>query len=110
MKRSLISFLVIFSLCIACAPKHTVTNTVILTDADRDGTSYEKAAIMQQTHEWQGILEEHAWLAKQYPGYTIVSRKLQHAGRSTYDVNQVLKIDGQTITVYLDITNFFGKK
>ena len=52
----------------------------------------------------------NAWLAKKYPGYTIVSRGLKHAGRSTYDVNQVLKIDGQTITVYLDITNFFGKK
>lgn len=112
MKRSLLSLIIILNLCIACSSSRQMAaaNVTEITDADRDGSSFEKAVIINETHEWNGIIAEHDWLAKHYPGYTILRRALKYRGKKTYDVNEILTLDGKSPVVYLDISNFFGNK
>ena len=90
--------------------KTTEAGPPVINAADRDGSSYQRAIIITETHEWQGIKAEYAWLEKQYPQYTIINHFLKHNGYTTFNIDKILTIEGKEITVYFDITNFFGNK
>ncbi|MEW6470067.1 MAG: hypothetical protein AB1458_14160 [Bacteroidota bacterium] len=75
---------------------------------DRDGSSYEKAIIIQDTTSMEGIKAEYKWLSEHYPGYKMKKQQLsQYQGRF-YDIMH-FKHKGKKKKIYFDITNFFGK-
>jgi hypothetical protein len=74
-----------------------------------DGSSYEKAIVIQETSETKGVGAEYAWLRKQYPGYKMQSQSLSTSNKKPYDIINIVTEDGEKKAVYFDISNFFGK-
>ncbi|MFD2147517.1 adenosylhomocysteinase [Mucilaginibacter antarcticus] len=112
MKRHLILYSTLIVLSACAVKKQGVTqstkaNTTVVAQAD--GSSYEKAIVINASGEMQGIKAEYDWLKQNYPGYT---RKGQSSGsynKRQYDMLQFTTADGNAKTIYFDITSFFGK-
>lgn len=89
----------------ACASKKMVTTTA----ASGDGSSFDKAVVINETHERQGVDAEYVWVAKTYPGAKTGSQELVTHNKKPYDILHITTTDGKTMPVYFDISNFFGK-
>ncbi len=75
----------------------------------RDGSSYEKAIVINEQHETQGIDAEYRWIHQKYPGAKVTKQTLNNYKCKAYDVLYI-SIDGNgEKQVYFDISNFFGK-
>lgn len=78
-------------------------------DAVMDGSSFEKAIVIDKKKEVEGVAAEYAWLKQNYPGYSMVKQSLSNKGKKQYDVLVIKTKEGEEKTIYFDITNFFGK-
>ena len=78
--------------------------------AGADGSSPEKAIVIQEKTEGAGVDAEYAWLKKYYPGYTFIGQTLDFSkdGRP-YDVMHIKTAEGKKKDVYFDISNYYGK-
>src|ERR1700759_2124662 len=112
MKKYLLLLLLAAGLSQACSPSKKTGSASAQTQAatgENDGSSYEKAVVMHEKNETDGVHAEYAWLRKTYPGYTFIKQSLlMHAGKS-YDMLEIKTKDGETKDVYFDISGFFGK-
>lgn len=78
-----------------------------------DGSSKEKAIIiLGAANSEQGVPAEYKYLDKKYPGYIATAQKLVHDEETgkVYDVIYLSTKKGEKITVYFDISGFFGKE
>jgi hypothetical protein len=87
----------------------TSGNSIAVNEADRDGSSYEKAIVIQEKTESTGVDAEYAWLKKHYPGYKMKQQSLTNKNGKAYDLIEIVTAQGKTMTIYFDISNFFGK-
>ena len=76
---------------------------------DRDGSSYEKAIIINEEHEKPGIDAEYAWIRRQYPVSRTLGQALTYYKNQPYDIIHIVTADGNKSDVYFDISKFFGK-
>jgi hypothetical protein len=111
MKKIVLLFVIAIS-CAACSGTKKVVNSgtaATISASDRDGSSYEKAVIVTEKHEMQGINAEYAWIQNKYPGYKTVSQSLNYKDKTPYDIIHILTADGKAMAIYFDISNYFGK-
>lgn len=102
MKKYLLIALIGFAA--ACnSSKHTTTSS------SQNGSSYETAIVIQETHETPGVRAEYKWIADHYPGYKTKMQALQNKNKKSYDVLTIETSDGVEKVIYFDISNFFGK-
>jgi hypothetical protein len=111
--------LLIFSLaCLisACSTKTKVTtdqNTSPVTNPSvsgiMDGSSFEKAIVINEQSESKGVDAEYAWLSKHYPGYRTKKQSLTYHDKKPFDIISIVTGSGEEKNVYFDISNFFGK-
>jgi hypothetical protein len=112
--RSLFLFLFIGTLLYSCTTSKKIVNnsdsaTIEADNISHDGSSFEKAIIINEKSEFKGIEAEYAWLRKNYPGYKSKQQSLlSHDGKS-YDRLDIITSDGEEKSIYFDISNFFGK-
>jgi hypothetical protein len=113
-KALLIPVIILF---VACHSSKKVTTANVKTEQaattpenpNADGSSFEKAIVIQETSETNGVSAEYAWLRKQYPGYKFQSQTLSNHNKKPYDILNIETADGEKKAVYFDISNFFGK-
>jgi hypothetical protein len=74
-----------------------------------DGSSAEKAIIIKNATEETGVKAEYAYLAKHFPGYKRGKQSLVREKNRMYDVLEVTTAEGKALTIFFDITEFFGK-
>ncbi len=74
-----------------------------------DGSSYEKAIVIDKTNESEGVAAEYKWLRENYPEYMVTGQSLQQNNKKRYDVIHTKAKDGTKRDFYFDITKFFGK-
>lgn len=79
-----------------------------VTLAGGDGSSFEKAILVQGATEATGVPAEYAYLRKHYPGYVFTKQSLLNHKDRLYDALD-FTWEGKRYTVYFDITEFFGK-
>jgi putative salt-induced outer membrane protein YdiY len=109
----ILSAAVVLSAC--SATKKTVTTvsnkpaSVTASTYEPDGSSYEKAIVVNAKGEMEGIRAEHTWLKKNYPGYKMIQQSSGSNNKKQYDSMKFTAADGKVVTIYFDITNFFGK-
>lgn len=72
-------------------------------DAERDGSSFEKAIIAKS------IDAEYAWLRKNCTDCKFLGQSLRQNKGKHYDVLTVQLSDGSKKDYYFDINRFFGK-
>lgn len=84
--------------------------TVQTTITTQDGTSFERAIVIEASNELEGGPLEYRWVAEHFPGYRMQKQSLtQHNGRP-YDVLLITDAAGTEHQVYFDISSFFGKR
>jgi hypothetical protein len=69
-----------------------------------DGLSFETCLYVDS------VEEEYEWLDLKYPGFELVEQSVQHYKERPFDVFEILLMDGSQLTVYFDISEFFGKE
>ncbi|MGN6181493.1 MAG: hypothetical protein ACTHNW_20085 [Mucilaginibacter sp.] len=89
----------------SCASKKMATTSAV----SGDGSSFDKAIVINETHERQGVDAEYIWIAKTYPGAKNNSQALVMHNNKSYDILHITTARGKAISVYFDISNFFGK-
>jgi len=104
-KTSLFFISALLLLITSCASK----KALITSAASGDGSSFDKAVFINETHEGPGVDAEYAWIAKTYPGARTGSQELVTHNKKPYDILHITTPDGKTMAVYFDISNFFGK-
>jgi hypothetical protein len=94
-------------LLFSCAAKK---KTVVVSNVTGgDGSSFEKAVIINELHEKEGIEAENTWLKAHYPYCTNNGQTLENNGKKPYDILTITTRDNKTISVYFDISKFYGK-
>ena len=76
-----------------------------------DGSSAEKAIVVQAPNDEAGVKAEYAWLKQRYPGCRPVKQHLfnddQH--NRIFDILDIETADGTKKSVYFEISSFKGK-
>lgn len=80
-----------------------------VTYAGGDGTSLEKAIVIKGATESTGVAAEYEYLKKHFPGYKMSQQSLIQKEGKAYDVLDFTTADGKKMTVFFDISDFFGK-
>jgi len=110
-KIVLIVFVAIMAAC--SSSKHsTSASNITAQTADipsADGSSFEKAIVIQEKSETTGVSAEYKWLREHYPGYKSKGQSLMNHDKKPYDVLSIVTADGTDKKVYFDISNYFGK-
>ena len=80
---------------------------------ERDGSSAEKAVIINATSTTKGVWEEYAYVervcGKRDVDYTLrMQMQVSERGRE-FDVLEIKMRDGSVRSFWFDITSFFGK-
>src|SRR5437016_4150009 len=73
------------------------------------GLSCSSAIVIKATTEQTGIAEENAWIKENYPGATKVGQALMTCNDKPADQVDIETANGRKVSVYFDISNFFGK-
>src|SRR5437879_2051147 len=73
------------------------------------GLSCNSAIVIKATTEQTGIAEENAWIKENYPGATKVGQALLTCNDKPADQVDIETANGRKVSVYFDISSFFGK-
>lgn len=74
-----------------------------------DGSSFEKAVVINAANEMDGVPAEYEWLKAHYPGYKLKFQKLVMHNDKPYDLLTIITNKGEEKTIHFDISIFFGK-
>jgi hypothetical protein len=69
----------------------------------RDGKSPRTAIVVHS------IAEEYQWMQEHYPGFQPDIQTLTHSDGKPYDALRWKNEKGETVTVFFDISGFFGR-
>jgi hypothetical protein len=73
------------------------------------GLSCRSAIVIDATTERAGIAQEKAWVAENYPGAKVVKQALTTCNDKPADQLDLETANGRSVSLYFDISNFFGK-
>jgi len=73
------------------------------------GLSCKSAIVIDATNEHDGIAKEKAWINENYPGAKEVKQELTTCNGKPADQLDLETANGRSVSVYFDISNFFGK-
>jgi hypothetical protein len=124
MTRCLASFALLLAAACATTPPATQSAPAAATDTapaetrpttphaviiPARGLSCNSAIVIKATTEQTGIAEENAWIRENYPGARKVGQSLLTCNGKTADQVDIETANGRKVSVYFDISNFFGK-
>jgi hypothetical protein len=73
------------------------------------GLSCRSAIVINATSEETGIAEENTWIKENYPGAKKVKQALTTCNDKPADQIDIETANGRSVSIYFDISNFFGK-
>ena len=73
------------------------------------GLSCESAVVIQARNTEEGINRERAWIGENYPGSKFEGQSLTTCNDKPADAIHILTADGNKVTIYFDISGWFGK-
>lgn len=110
--RYLLLILLSIGLFFSCSTHKKITNnenTTTVKDSFNDGSSYEKAIVIQEKSETTGVDAEYKWIRIYYPGCKIKGQSLSFHQNKPYDIIDITTSDGKDVSIHFDISNFYGK-
>jgi hypothetical protein len=105
--KNLLILTFIISCIFSCSTTKNVSNAS--NARGKDGSSFEKAIIIDKNNETEGVAAEYEWLRKNYPGYQNQGQSLVYNNDKPYDLLKIKTADGTSKSIYFDISKFFGK-
>jgi hypothetical protein len=107
------AFICIFAITLLAAScaghKKVAQASAAAASVTTDGSSFEKAIFIKETHEQPGIDAEYAWIRDKHPGSKLNGQSLAYHSNKPYDIIHITTADGTMTDVYFDISNFYGK-
>ena len=100
-------FLLMMALPLAlgsCAPSRNAPVSAV-----QDGSSFDTAIIINEMSESAGIRAEYRWIKEHYSGYKVKRQSQPNYRKRPYDVIQIQFSDDRVVSVYFDISHFYGK-
>ena len=94
---------------VLCALNGALAESPGVSFAGGDGSSFEKAIVLKAPDMIKGVLAEHSYIAKHYPGYQRGTQRMQQQDYKTFDIVDFSTAEGQKRTLYFDITSFADK-
>jgi hypothetical protein len=73
------------------------------------GLSCNSAIVIDATNQHDGIAKEKAWINENYPGAKEVKQAMTTCNGKPADQLDIETANGRSVSVYFDISNFFGK-
>ena len=73
------------------------------------GLSCDSAVVIEAANTSEGISRENAWIRENYPGATKEGQSLLKCNDKPADAIHIVTANGQKMTVYFDISGWFGK-
>ena len=110
MRRPVALLLLLLAAC--GSPPRTTPEPVespSVADADRDGSTCERAVVIKASDEKAGVAAEYAWLRNHFPGYRMGSQSVRGDNGRMYDVLDFMTRDSEAKSVCFDITAFYGR-
>ena len=92
---------------IVSEPSPNQTSTSAITE--NDGSSFEKAIVINEKNSMYGVDAEYAWIKQNYPSSTLKGQYLVKHKNKHYDIIEIITSDGNEKRIYFNISNFFGK-
>ncbi len=74
-----------------------------------NGFSFEEAIMISDCSNIEGVEQEYIEVRERFGNYQLIRQSLQDQSGRMYDVLEMKLKDGREITLYFDITDFFGK-
>ncbi len=124
MRTKYFAFIICASMLTACSSNRTIPEgpttdtttaaplpkTTTAFDAQRDGSSFERAIVINEKTESAGIQAENTQLTTLYPGSKKISQRYEDYKGKQHEVVNITTQDGREIAVYFDVSNYFGKQ
>lgn len=101
-----LTYLFAFTMLLSACASH---KKLLQTNVNADGSSFEKAIFITETHESTGVDAEYAWIRDKYPGYHTRGQAMAYHDKKPYDIIHITTADGDDKDVYFDISNYYGK-
>ena len=76
----------------------------------RDGSSFERAIVIEEKTERGGIDAENTQLQTLFPGSKRVSQRFEIYKDKQHEIINITTADGREIAVYFDVSSYFGKQ
>lgn len=99
----------LIAIFISCAQRKNPSTNLDGLIGGRDGSSFEKAVVVGEKTEAAGIKAEYSWIERHYPNYKFEGQSLSFKNDRAYDLMKIETGDGRRITLYFDISKFYGK-
>ncbi|MDP4290482.1 MAG: hypothetical protein Q8908_05325 [Bacteroidota bacterium] len=101
-------------LLVSCSTTQKVSSVTVNQNStaqgeERDGCSFKKAIVINETTESKGVAAEYTWLRTNYPGYRMQHQALSFNNKKPFDLLDIITADGKAKSFFFDISNFFGK-
>ena len=77
-------------------------------EAERDGSTIERAVLVDAPNSMEAIAFERQWLARHYPGWRKGRQSLRHQNGRAYDLIQISGPSSENKSIYFDITAAFA--
>ena len=74
-----------------------------------NGFSFEEAIMISDCSNIEGVEQEYIEVRERFGNYQLIRQSLQDQSGRMYDVLEMKLKDGREITLYFDITDFYGK-
>jgi hypothetical protein len=121
MKTKIFALIISSSILAACSSnKNTVEGTTSNTDtplpktatfatAPRDGSSFDRAIVIDEKTERAGTDAQNTQLLALFPGSKRVSQRFELYKDKQHEIVNISTADGREVAVYFDISSYFGK-
>jgi hypothetical protein len=73
------------------------------------GLSCDSAVVIEAANTKEGISRENAWIRENYPGAIKEGQSLLRCNDKPADAIHIVTANGQKMTVFFDISGWFGK-
>lgn len=120
MKFKIFALLICSSVIAACSsnnalPDDKTTSSPLPKTAtgfapERDGTSFDRAIVINEKTERAGIEAENNQLLALFPGSKRASQRFETYKDKQYEIVNITTTDGREIPVYFDIASYFAKQ
>ena len=107
--RAIAAVIVLAACTSAPPPAQPPTGAAAAPPTAARGLSCDSAVVIQAGSEREGIGRENAWIRENYPGATKESQDLITCNGKPADAVNILTANGQKVTIYFDISGWFGK-
>lgn len=94
---------------LALAATLVLSSPIEASSSEVDGTSFDRAIVIDKTNTRDGIAAEYEHLRRAYPGWSRSRQALVQHERRRYDVLTIVSPRGEEKQVFFAIDAFFGR-